>query len=101
MELSERCIQTLEKEGFTSVYEWSDEPGVVYDEHQHQDRVTIFITEGSLAIEINGEIKNLLPGDRFDVPPQVPHRGVVGPSGCQYVVGEMTPGDSWRQSVIQ
>lgn len=94
MELSERCIKTLENEGFTSVYEWADKPGVVYAEHQHKDRVTIFVTEGSLTLEINGETKQLLPGDRYNVPPQVPHSAVVGPVGCQYVVGEMIPGDS-------
>ncbi len=94
MELSERCIQTLEKEGFPHVYEWQDKPGTVYPLHQHQDKVTIFITEGSLELTLNGATHSLRAGDRFDIPPQTEHSAVVGPSGCQYVVGEMIEGDS-------
>lgn len=94
MELSERCIQTLEKEGFASVYEWSDGPGVVYAEHQHEGAVTIFVTEGALTLKINAESKDLRAGDRFDITARTPHSAVAGPEGCQYVVGEMILGDS-------
>ncbi len=94
MELSERCIQTLEKEGFPYVYEWSDKPGTVYQEHSHQDKVTIFLIEGSIELTINGKTQILKAGDRFNIPPLTPHSAVVGTSGCQYVVGEMIDGDS-------
>lgn len=94
MELSERCIQTLENEGFVSVYEWSDPPGTVYGEHVHQGPVTIFVTEGGVVMRIGSETKELRAGDRCDVPVGTPHSAVVGPEGCQYVVGEMIPGDS-------
>lgn len=94
MELSERCIAQLEKEGWPHVYEWSDVPGTVYPEHVHTGNVVIFITEGSLQLEIQGQTHQLRTGDRFDVPPQTPHRALVGPEGCQYVVGEMISGDS-------
>jgi quercetin dioxygenase-like cupin family protein len=89
MELSERCIQTLENEGFKDVYEWSGEPGVVRPEHTHKDEVTVIVTEGSIDIKIEGEIKTLRAGDRFDIPPDVLHSALVGPSGCQTVVGKM------------
>ena len=59
MELSERCIQILEKEGFPHVYEWQDEAGTVYPEHGHQDKVTIFITEGSIDFTITGATQTL------------------------------------------
>lgn len=94
MELSERCIQTLENEGFVSVYEWTDAPGVVYEEHVHQGPVTIFVTDGSLIMKIGKETRELRTGERFDVPMETPHSAVVGPEGCQYVVGEMIPGDA-------
>ena len=94
MELSERCIQVLEKEGFLYVYEWKDEAGTIYPVHNHQDKVTIFVTEGTVEIVINGQSQSLKAGDRLDIPPQVPHSGVVGMQGCQYVVGEMIDGDS-------
>lgn len=94
MELSERCIQALEKEGFPYVYEWSDKSGAVYPEHTHQDKVTMFVTEGSIELTINGQSHSLKAGDRFNIPPQTPHSAIVGPNGCQYVVGEMIDGDS-------
>jgi hypothetical protein len=94
MELSECCIKTLEREGFPCIYEWSDGPGTVYEPHSHQDKVTIFVTEGTLEFTINGETKQLRAGDRVDVPPLTAHEALVGPNGCQLVVGEMVDGDS-------
>lgn len=94
MELSERCIATLEKEGWLHIYEWQDKPGVVYEEHSHQGRVVIFVTEGSLEIKIGNQVKLLRAGDRFDVPVKTPHSAVVGEKGAQYVVGEEIEGDS-------
>ena len=94
MELSERCIQKLEQEGWLHVYEWSDAPGTEYAEHSHQDKMAIFITEGSLSLTLDGETKELTVGDRLDIPPHTPHSATVGPDGCQFVVGEMVKGDS-------
>ena len=94
MELSERCIQTLEKENWHHIYEWQDKPGIIYPEHTHRGKVTIFITEGSIELTISGEVLSLRPGDRFNVPPNTPHSAVVGPQGVQFVVGEEIEGDS-------
>jgi len=94
MELSERCIAQLEKENWPHIYEWQDKPGKVYEEHSHEGKVVIFITEGSIDFTINGATHTLRTGDRFDVPPQTPHSAMVGPSGCQFVVGEEIDGDS-------
>lgn len=93
MELSERCIQTLEKEGFTYVYETQDAPGAIYEEHIHKDKVTVFIAEGSFEITVSGQVKNLVAGDRYNIPPGVPYSALVGPYGCQLVIGEMIDGD--------
>ena len=93
MELSERCIQTLEKEGFPFVYETQDAPGAIYEEHKHEGKVTLFITEGSFEITLSGETKNLVAGDRIDIPKDTPYSAVVGAQGCQLVVGEMIDGD--------
>jgi mannose-6-phosphate isomerase-like protein (cupin superfamily) len=89
MELSERCIAQLEKEGWRHVYEWSDAPGTAYPAHTHTDKVVFFVTEGSFSVEIQGQTHQLRTGDRFDVPPQTPYTMVIGSEGCQYVVGEM------------
>ncbi len=77
-----------------NVYEWQDKPRTVSVEHSHQDKVTIFITEGSIDLTIASKTHSLRTGDRFDVPPRVPCSVIVGPQGCQYVVGEMIEGDS-------
>ncbi len=94
MELSERCIAQLEKEGWPHVYEWQDKPGTVYPSHVHQGNVVLFVTEGSILITMSGRAKEYRTGDRVDIPLQTPHEAVVGPSGAQYVVGEEIDGDS-------
>ena len=94
MELSERYIQKLEDEGFSFVYDWHDEPGTVYEGHEHKDKVTLYITDGSIELTMAGETKTLHVHDRIDIPPHTKHSGKVGPSGCGFVVGEMIKGDS-------
>lgn len=93
MELSERCIQTLEKDGFPFVYETQDAPGAIYEEHSHQDKVAVFVTEGSFELTISDRLQVLKAGDRFNIPKSTPYSAVVGPQGCQLVVGEMIDGD--------
>jgi len=94
MELSERWLQTFETEGFTSVYEWSDPPGTVYEPHQHQGKVSIFVTDGSITFDFSGEKKTISANERFDIPPGTEHSAVVGPEGWIVVVGEEIEGDS-------
>jgi quercetin dioxygenase-like cupin family protein len=93
MELSERCIAQLEKEGFLSISEWGDAQGTVYDERTHAGEVTIFVTDGSIEFMVQGIKRAFSTGDRFDIPPHVPYSAVVGVNGCNFVVGEMISGD--------
>ena len=88
MELSERYIQKLEREGFDSVYEWQDKPGVFYPEHTHDYSTTIIITDGSLILTIRGKEKVLKAGDRAEIPAGVPHSARAGEKGVIYIVGE-------------
>ena len=94
MELSERYIQTLEKEDFTNVYEWQDPAGTVYEEHAHTGKVTIMVTDGSVTFDIQGQKKEIIAGQRFNVPVGVPHSAIVGPTGWIVIVGEEIDGDS-------
>jgi quercetin dioxygenase-like cupin family protein len=94
MELSERCIAQLEKEGWTNIYEWQDKPGTVYPEHSHEGQVVLMVTEGAIDFTIGGVTHHLIAGDRFDVPPHTLHTAVVGPQGAQFVVAEEIEGDS-------
>ena len=94
MELSERYIQKFEDEGFASVYEWQDPAGTVYEEHAHQGKVSLFVTDGSITFDIAGKEQVLKANERFDVPVGVPHSAIVGPQGWIVIVGEELEGDS-------
>lgn len=88
MELSERCIQLLEKEGFSAVYEEQQSAGLVFELLNGAGLLSVIVTEGSLMVSLNDKTKELLPGDRFDVPLHSPQSVTAGPAGCQYVIGE-------------
>lgn len=94
MELSERFIQKLEKEGFASVYEWQDPAGTVYEPHSHKGKVSLYVTDGSIEFELSGKKKLVVAGQRFDVPVGVEHSAVVGSKGWIVIVGEEVEGDS-------
>lgn len=94
MELSERFIQSLEKEGFDTVYEWQDAPGTVHAEHAHGGRHAIMVTDGSITFEMGGQTKVLSPGQRLNIPAGEKHTAVVGEGGAIYIVGEMDSEDS-------
>ncbi len=94
MELSERWFKKFEEEGFTSIYEWQDPAGTVYEEHSHQGKVSLFVTDGSITFDFCGEKKEVKAGERFDVPVGKMHSALVGPVGAIYIVGEMVEEDS-------
>lgn len=94
MELSERIIKKFEGEGFASVYEWQDPAGTVYEEHTHQGKVSLFVTDGSITFDLAGDKREVKANERFDVPPLVPHSAVVGPAGWIAIIGEEINGDS-------
>ena len=94
MELSERYIQKFEDEGFVSVYEHQDPAGTVYPKHSHHGKVSLFVTDGSITFDFEGEKKEIIAPRRFDIPPNSPHSAVVGPLGWIVIVGEEVSGDS-------
>lgn len=94
MELSERYIAQLEKDGFSYIYEWQDEAGTVYPEHSHRGKVTICLTDGSITITLAGISSKLVAPTVFEIPVGVPHSAIVGPQGVIYIVGEEFEGDS-------
>lgn len=89
----EEIKQQLISEGFAHVYEWKDEPNAEYEEHAHQGKVSLYIISGSVSFSGDFD-KTLITGDRFDVPIGAKHSAIVGPDGCEYIVGEEIEGDS-------
>lgn len=64
-----------------SPHTWSNEPGYVYGEHEHDYHKVLFCIEGSITFHTtNGDIE-LGPGDRLDLPPRTQHSAMVGGSG--------------------
>lgn len=89
MELSERYIQTLEKEGFTSISEWQHEPGEILAERSHGDKASYLITDGSMKFVIDGLAKQISAGQRLNVPSSTPYSAEAGAEGVIYIMGEM------------
>ena len=88
MELSERYIKKFEEEGFDLVYEWQDPAGKVYDEHTHKHRSSLFVTDGSITLDFGGEKKEVVAGERYDVPIGQKHTSTVGPNGWIVIIAE-------------
>lgn len=75
----------LQTEGLAFL-EWTDAPGTIYPAHTHPFVQVRMILQGQLRIGLpeTGEEIVLGPGDRLDLPPQLPHWEEVG--GAQATV---------------
>ncbi len=87
-------MATLKQDGYIHIYEWRDAPGTEYAAHAHKGRVSFFIAEGEIEMNIDGKITMVKAGDRMDVPVGVSHTAKVGDDGCVFIVGEEIEGDS-------
>lgn len=90
----EELIVELKSEGFPYVYEWKDEPDTEYKTHSHKGKVSFYVLDGSITLNIDGIHTTFRKGDRFDAPIGIPHSAKVGTDGCEYVVGEEFEDDS-------
>ena len=89
----EELKQKLSDQGFPIVYEWTDEPRVVYEEHSHKGRVAFYVTKGSVTFS-GGIEKTVKEGEYIEVPIGVKHTALVGDEGCEYIVGQEIEGDA-------
>lgn len=89
MELSERYIQTLEKEGFDTVYEWQDEACHSGDKQISDVKTAIMVTDGFLIVDLEGVKLEVTAGKRIDIPANQLYSLSAGVSGAIYIVGEM------------
>jgi len=94
MELSERWIQRFEDEGFPSVYEQQDGAGTIYPEQVNEGKKSIFVTDGSIIFDFNGETKEVIQNQRFDVPVGAPYTTTVGPNGLIAIIAEDSKSNS-------
>jgi len=81
--------RALEREGMVTAW-WSDLPGTRMAEHEHAFPETRWVVEGYLRITAGAETVELGPGDRLDLPPNLPHTiEVLGLAQVIYVSGTM------------
>lgn len=50
--------------------------------HQHPNEQLGIVLKGLLTFTINGETRDLRPGDTYEIPANVPHEGKAGPEGA-------------------
>lgn len=78
----------LEKEGY-SVFKWADSAGTCYPRHHHDYDESIWILEGEVEFEIDGDKFLLRGGDRLCLPSGVTHTTIVSDSQkCFYLIGQ-------------
>jgi quercetin dioxygenase-like cupin family protein len=79
--------RTLEQEGMITAW-WSDVPGTHVAMHAHDFPETRWVLEGFLRVTAEGQAVELGPGDRLDLPRNVPHSTeVLGLGQVIYVTG--------------
>ena len=61
------------------------EPNVQVPEHHHENEQLGFVIRGTLVFTIDGDSRELRPGDTYVIPSHVPHHVVAGPEGCTVV----------------
>lgn len=81
-----RAIAELEAEGL-DVTEWSDDASASYATHAHEHREVRIVLEGALTMIVDGNERELGPGDRMDLESGQEHAARVGPDGVRYLAG--------------
>lgn len=89
--IEEAIRARLEAEGYR-VEAWTEEPGVIYDLHSHDEDGTHSVVRGAMAINIAGKEYVLRPGDRGWLPKGTVHTvRFLGPDPVRYLIGKMKP----------
>ena len=79
--------RALEREGMTTAW-WSEMPGARVPLHAHPFPEARWVISGYLRVIVGGEVVDLGPGDRLDLPAETPHTvEVVGLSPAVFVTG--------------
>lgn len=61
------------------------EPNSVVPEHQHANEQLGVVLKGTMTFTIGDERRELVPGDMYTIPGNVPHHVVTGPQGAVVV----------------
>jgi quercetin dioxygenase-like cupin family protein len=58
------------------------EPGSTVPEHRHENEQLGVLIRGAMRFQIEGETRDLTPGDTWRIPSEVPHSVTAGPQGA-------------------
>ena len=73
--------------GYDEVLERPWAPGTVVDTHTHPFEANAIVVQGEMWLAVDGgPARHLTPGDRFHLPPNMPHRERYGAEGATYWV---------------
>jgi quercetin dioxygenase-like cupin family protein len=68
---------------------WRDAAGEVYEPHKHAADQTLYLVQGTLEMEIGGQVFRMQSGDKIELPAFTVH-AVKAPAGATYIVGMPT-----------
>ena len=57
-------------------------PNSAVPEHHHENEQLGVLLKGSMVFTIGGERRELVAGDTYNIPANVPHEAVAGPDGA-------------------
>ena len=86
-------LEIILKKEYPIIYEWTDAPNAIYENHKHEGKVSFFVVDGSVTFS-GGINKTVSKWERFDVPVGIEHSAVVSDQGCTYIVGQEIEGDA-------
>ena len=72
--------------GFDEVLERRWNPDQVVGEHRHPFAADALVVQGEMWLIEGHDTRHLLPGDTFQLDPDVPHSERYGPDGATYWV---------------
>ncbi|HEX2543381.1 MAG TPA: AraC family ligand binding domain-containing protein [Ramlibacter sp.] len=72
--------------GCTEVIARSWEPDTVIGTHSHPFHARAVVVQGEMWLSYGGQVQHLKAGDRFDLPPGIPHEERYGAEGATYWV---------------
>lgn len=79
--------EELRKEGWEPVL-FENEPGFVYERHQHPETKLLVFLKGSMKVSVGDETFECRVGDKLIIPGNTPHKALVGDEGCTFFWSE-------------
>ena len=72
-------------------------PNRIVPQHQHPNEQLGMVLKGSVVFTIGGERRELVAGDTYNIPGNVPHDVVAGPEGAVALDVFSPVREDWRQ----